>query len=159
MKVKKITITASLFVIIAIIATIPCFFAGCSKESKFYGTYNSIFVDSQNDKDSIQFKLTINKDNTFELSKSGTKQSETYKGTWKSYTESKKVQLLCCVEEGFKWNDTHPNAWNPYFTLALLDDGTVMATPGSTFGSYVSTTTAFGYAEISYITLILFEKA
>ncbi len=153
MKVKKISITILFIIIIAII---PQVVIGCSKKTDYYGTYNSIFVDSQNDAEDISFTLKINKDTTFELNKSTIKTQ--YKGTWKSYTVSGKQQLLCYIEDGYQWSSRYPNAWNPYFTICFLDDGTLMATPGSTFGSS-SSSTAFGVGEITYITLILFEKS
>lgn len=152
MKAKKITF-AVLFLIIAIVS---CFAIGCSDGTDYCGTYKSIFVDSQNDDDSISFTLTINKDKSFELSKSP--QNASYKGTWRSYTESDKKQLLCCIEEGYKWNSSHPNVWNPYFSLCFLDDGTLMATPGSTFSS-MSSSSAFGSGQITAITLVLFERS
>lgn len=87
-----------------------------------------------------------------------TPNSLNYKGTWKSYTDtnSNKTQLICYEEEGYEWNSSYPNAWNPYFTLSMLDDGTLMAAAGSTSSSFLAT--AFGGGEITKITLIIFEK-
>ncbi len=153
MKVKRISIAV---LIIMIIAIIPQILMGCTEDTDYCGTYHSIFVDSQNDAGDISFTLKINKDNTFELNKST--DDTPYKGTWKSYTESGKQQLLCCIEEGYQWNSYHPNAWHPYFSVCFLDDGTLMASAGSTFTSS-SSETAFGRGEITYITLILFEKS
>lgn len=133
--------------IIALI--VPCFLSRCSSTDAFCGTYSSIFVDSQNKEESISFTLTINNVKTFELNR--TPISLDYKGTWKSYTDSNKTQLIC-----YEWNSSYPNAWNPYFTLSMLDDGTLMAAAGSTSSSSLST--AFGSGEITRITLIIFEK-
>ncbi len=149
MKIKKI-----LLLLIALM--FPCFLTGCSSTNAYCGTYSSIFVDSQNDEGNISFTLTINSDKTFELSR--TPNSLTYKGTWKSYTDnnSNKTQLICYEKEGYKFNDYHPDAWSPYFTLTMLDDGTLMAAAGSTSSSYLIT--AFGSGGITAITLVIFEK-
>lgn len=133
---------------------------GCSKSAErtgYVGTYRSIFVDSQNEDDSISFTLVINKNNKFVLTcYNGDKVNE-YKGYYKTYTDQGQEQLLCIVEEGYVWSSLCPNAWNPYFSICRLDDGTLMATAGST-SSYSSVSTAFGSGEKTKITLILFSK-
>lgn len=118
----------------------------------FVGEYKSTFVDSQNNEDSIHFTLYLEADKTFFLTG-----HKIYRGTWKSYTESGKAQLLCIVESGYTFNSNYPNAWNPYFTLCFLDDGTLMATGGAT-NSSMSVASAFGYGDVTAITLILFER-
>ena len=118
----------------------------------YVGSYQSTFVDSQKAGDSITFSLEIKQDGAFLLNGN----DRNYKGTWKSYTQDGKTQILCLVEN-YKWNDNYPDAWNPYFTICILDDGTLMATPAMTSSSY-SSTSAFGYGDITMITLVLFEK-
>jgi hypothetical protein len=126
---------------------------GCTSEKNaFVGKYDSVFVDSQNDEKTISFSLEIRKDNTFTLGG-----HRTLKGTWRQYTESGEAQLLCVVEEGYAFNTKYPNAWSPYFFLTFLDDGTLMATSGTTSSS-TSVVTAFGKGDITLITLILFER-
>ena len=130
---------------------------GCSKSIDYVGTYRSIFVDSQNEDDSISFTLVINKDNKFVLTRYNGNKVNEYKGYYKTYTDQGQKQLLCIVEEGYVLNSYYPNAWNPYFSICRLDDGTLMATAGST-ASYSSGYTAFGSGEETKITLILFSK-
>ena len=142
---KKISIVFVLILLFTCTALVGC------KSSEFVGEYNSIFVDSQYG-DSISFSLKINEDNTFSLSG-----YQNYKGIWKSYTESGKQQLLCIEESGYRFNSRYPNAWNPYFTLCILDDGTLMATSGMT-SNYTGAVGAFGSGEVTMITLVLFEK-
>ena len=130
---------------------------GCSTHTNYVGTYQSTFVDSQNDAESISFTLVINKDGTFVLTRYEGDWMKGFSGYYKSYTEFGQEQLLFIVEEGYKWNAAHPNVWNPYFTICRLDDGTLMATAGTTSSS-TEVVTAFGSGEISKITLILFAK-
>ena len=131
---------------------------GCSTHTNYVGTYRSTFVDSQNDEENISFTLVINKDKTFVLTQYRGDSTKEFSGYYKSYTESGQEQLLFIVEEGYKWNTAHPNAWNPYFSICALDDGTLMATAGTTSSSS-SVVSAFGSGSISKITLILFTKA
>ena len=137
---------------------------GCSQETNndeqtnYVGTYQSMFVDSQNDDENISFTLVINRDKTFVLTRYINDNPKKFSGYYKSYTESGQKQLLFIVEEGYEWDTTHPNAWSPYFSICRLDDGTLMATAGTTSSS-VSVVTAFGSGSISKITLILFTKA
>ena len=128
-----------------------------AKKYDYVGTYRSTFVDSQNKDESISFELTINRDKTFILTRYYDSSSKEYTGYYKTYTESDSEQLLFIVEEGFSWNSNYPNAWSPYFTVCRLDDGTLMATAGTT-SSDSSVVTAFGSGSISRITLILFVK-
>jgi hypothetical protein len=151
------------FILLLVLICSSLLLWGCSpsKDSSnedYAGTYKSIFVDSQNEDESISFKLVIKNNESFVLTKYyGDNSTQRYSGYYKTYTDSGKEQLLCIVEEGYKWNDTYPNAWNPYFSLCMLDDGTLMATAGTTSSSS-SVATAFGYGTITKITLILFEK-
>ena len=132
-----------------------CFFGGCSQD---VGTYQSTFVDSQNDEQNISFTLVINNDKTFVLTRyRDDEEVWEYSGYYKSYTESGRKQLLFIVEEGFEWSSYYPNAWNPYFSICKLDDGTLMATAGTTSSSS-SVRTAFGSGGYTSITLILFAK-
>ena len=131
---------------------------GCSQQTNYVGTYQSTFVDSQNDDENISFTLVINRDKTFVLTRYIGDSTDEFSGYYKSYTESGKKQLLFIVEEGYEWNNYHPNAWNPYFSICPLDDGTLMATAGTTSSSS-SVVSAFGSGSISKITLILFTKA
>lgn len=136
----------------AMLAAVSSFFAGCAdKEKDYYGTYTSIFVDSQNSEEDIEFILTLNKDGSFELKRSP--KVKLYKGTWKTYTESGKKQWLCYVRD-----EDRDRGWAPYFSLFFLDDGTLMATPASTFSS-MSSTAAFETGLTYYISLVLFEKS
>lgn len=156
LKTKSLT-----FVLLIVLLCSSLLLVGCSKEknkkTSYVGTYESTFVDSQKDEENISFSLAINSDNTFILTRYVGDEGKEYSGYYKSYTESDKEQLLFIVEEGFEWNSLHPNAWNPYFTVCRLDDGTLMATAGTTSSSsYVAT--AFGSGSISRITLILFAK-
>ena len=130
---------------------------GCSARKSYVGRYRSTFVDSQNDEENISFSLVIKKDKTFVLTRYKGDSQKEYSGYYKSYTEAGQEKLLFIVKEGFKWNNTHPNAWYPYFSVCRLDDGTLMATAGTTSSdTYVAT--AFGSGSISRITLILFTK-
>jgi hypothetical protein len=130
-----------------------CLFSGCSAGSGYIGSYQSTFVDAQTSKGALSFTLVINRDNTFVLTrcKDGAAVSE-FSGYCKSYTEAGKKQLLCVVEEG-----RTSNSWTPYFSLCKLDDGTVMATAGTT-STNTSVMTAFGSGSSANITLILFDK-
>ncbi|MBE5737775.1 MAG: hypothetical protein E7348_05180 [Clostridiales bacterium] len=154
LKIKYLT-----FVLLFFVLCSSFLLTGCSLDGNYVGTYNSTFVDSQNDDISISFTLVIKEDNTFNLIRSygngyGPK---TYSGYYKSYTNSGQKQLLCIIEEGFVCSIDHPNAWYPYFSICRLDDGTLMATSGTTSSSkYVFT--AFGEGAVTKITLILFEK-
>ena len=94
---------------------------------------------------------------SFTLTRYDGDETERYTGYYKSYTDSEREQLLCIVEEGFELNDIYPNAWNPYFSICMLDDGTLMATAGTT-STKSTVVTAFGEGSVSEITLILFEK-
>ena len=150
------------FALLLVLICSSLLLGGCSSfknssQENYVGTYRSTFVDSQNDYESISFKLVLRNDMSFTLTRYDGDETERYTGYYKSYTDSEKEQLLCVVEEGFEWNETHPNAWNPYFSICMLDDGTLMATAGTTSSS-VSVVTAFGEGSISEITLILFEK-
>ncbi len=60
------------------------------------------------------------------------------------------------MEKGYQANPYHPKAWTPYFVLSFLDDGTLMAVPATTSGNGVAS--AFGYGEISIITMVYFKK-
>ena len=148
----------------ALLFALLCFsllLSGCSVQTNYVGTYHSTFVDSQNNDESISFSLVINKDKTFVLTRNNGDSTKEFSGYYKSYTEFGKKQLLFIVEEGYKWNSLYPNAWNPYFTICRLDDGTLMATAGTTSSSIISNysvATAFGEGSISEITLILFTK-
>lgn len=133
-----------------------CFLSGCSKNN-YVGTYKSVFIDAQDKTRSFSFTLTIEKDNTFTLIRQTNNAQKTFTGNYKSYTESNQQQLLCIINEGYTLNTSNPNGWNPYFSLCLLDDGTLMATPGTTSTSS-SVFTAFGKADGALITLVLFEK-
>ena len=148
------------WLVLVIILTLICtsfLLSGCEQSASFVGTHRSTFVDSQNENDDISFVLYIKNDNTFILDRyDGTDITKEYSGYYKSYTESGKAQLLCVVERGFQWNPTYPDIWNPYFSVCKLDDGTLMATPGTT--SYSSgAVSAFGSGKVSIITLILFD--
>ena len=128
--------------------------SGCDPvgQEAFVGEYKSVFVDSQNTDNSISFSLEIKEDGTFVLDG-----HRSYSGTWKSYTQSGTTQLVCIEEEGYTYGTSTPNAWSPYFSLSLLDDGTLMAIPGTTQSS-ISVRTAFGAGENTHITMVLFEK-
>jgi hypothetical protein len=59
----------------------------------------------------------------------------------------------------YEYNTDLPHTWTPYFTVCLLDDGTLMGTPGTTnIGSGI--VGAFGKARYStnLISLVLFTK-
>ena len=149
------------FVLLIVLLCSSLLLLGCSKETNkkisYVGTYESTFVDSQNKEENISFSLDIKSDNTFILTRYVGDEEKEYSGYYKSYTESDKEQLLFIVEEGFEWSEENPNAWNPYFTVCRLDDGTLMAKAGTTFTSS-ATITAFGKGSVSRITLILFDK-
>ena len=147
----------SIFVLLFALLCSSFLLGGCSLFTSYTGTYQSTFVDAQNDDENISFTLDIKSDKTFVLTRCVGENSEEYSGYYKSYTEAGQKQLLFVVEEGFEWNHIHPNAWNPYFSVCMLDDGTLMATSG-TSASGISTATAFGSGSISQITLILFNK-
>ena len=145
------------FVLVFALLCTSLLLGGCSRYANYVGTYQSTFVDSQNDDENISFKLAINRDKTFVLTRYIDDSTKEFSGYYKSYTESGQEQLLFIVEEGYEWNTSHPNAWKPYFTICRLDDGTLMATAGTTSSSS-SVVTAFGSGAISRITLILFTK-
>lgn len=132
---------------------LACFLGGCSAGSGYIGSYQSTFVDAQNAAEDLSFTLVINGDGSFVLTrcKNGSAVSE-YSGRYQSYTENGKKQLLCIMEEGASSNN-----WTPYFSLCKLDDGSLMATAGtSTTGTKVLT--AFGAGSSAQITLLLFAK-
>ena len=157
LKIKCLNFALLLVLICSSLLLWGCSPSKDSSNEDYVGTYNSTFVDSQNDDESISFKLVLRNDKSFTLTRYDGDETKRYTGYYKTYTDSGKEQLLCIVEEGYKWNDTYPNAWNPYFSLCMLDDGTLMATAGTTSSSY-SVVTAFGSGSLSKITLILFEK-
>ena len=146
-----------IFVLLFAVLCSSFLLGGCSLFTSYTGTYQSTFVDSQNDDENISFTLDIKSDKTFVLTRHVGEDSKEYSGYYKSYTEAGQKQLLCVVEDGFEWNEYHPNAWNPYFSVCMLDDGTLMATSGTTSSSN-AVATAFGSGSISKITLILFNK-
>ena len=155
MKYKKFL---SVSAIILILLSLCLNLSACgNKTSAYAGSYTSVFVDSQSDTKPISFQLTVRKDETFTLIRRSGEAEIHYGGTYKSHTANGETQLLCLIQEGFKWNSKYPNAWNPYFTLSKLDDGTILASPGNTVTSS-STSSAFGWAQITLITLVLFEK-
>ena len=145
-------------VLLVVLLCSSLWLGGCSARTKYVGTYQSTFVDSQNDEGNISFVLVINEDKTFVLTRYTGNKTKEFSGYYKSYTESDQEQLLFIVEEGYEWNSYHPNAWTPYFSVCRLDDGTLMATTGTTC-SNTSVVTAFGSGSISGITLVLFTKA
>ena len=145
------------FILLFVLLCSVFLLGGCFKQTNYVGTYRSTFVDSQNKAESISFKLVINSDNTFVLTRYVGDSEKEFSGYYKSYTESDQKQLLFIVEEGYAWNSTYPNAWNPYFSICRLDDGTLMATSGTTSSSS-SVATAFGSGSITAITLVLFAK-
>ncbi|MBE5752850.1 MAG: hypothetical protein E7343_02145 [Clostridiales bacterium] len=144
-----------LSVFVTVIMAFMCItISGCDSKgdtNKFVGNYVSVFVDSQNDYNSSDYWLKINSDNTFSLGG-----RINYQGTWKSYTISGKTQLLCMADDSYIYNATYPYAWNPYFTLVFLDDGTLMATSGMT-NNMSGVVSAFG-SSVTTVTLVLFEK-
>ena len=151
-KIAMFFLAALIVCMCSVLCFTSCSIKYAGNTKAYVGMYTSIFVDSQNDTDTISFSLKINDDKSFVLSG-----AKTYMGTWKSYTESGKTQLLCLVEEGFRYNESHPNGWNPYFTLCFLDDGTLMATPGMT-GNSLGSVSAFGSGSVTMVTLVIFEK-
>ena len=129
-----------------------------TNQPDYVGTYLSTFIDSQNDDDNISFTLVINEDKTFVLTGHNHKEMEEFSGYYKLYTVDGQEQFLFIVEKGFEWNPVYPNAWNPYFSICRLDDGTLMATAGTTFSSNGKFVSVFGSGSVSIITLILFTK-
>ena len=159
MRTSKIKLIAVMLLsVILLLGFTACFGKEKKAADTFVGEYKSTFVDSQVAGDGLEYLLRINDDNSFTLTcKKNSEEHFKYTGTWKSYTESGKSQLLCTVESGFQWNKNNPDAWNPYFYLSRMDDGTVMASAGTT-SSMNSVVTAFGSGDITLVTLILFEE-
>ena len=122
------------------------------EQMNYIGTYRSTFVDAQNKYERISFTLTINSDKTFVLTRYTGDSMQEYSGYYKSYTESGKEQLLFIVEEN------NLQIWTPYFSACFLDDGTLMATAGTTSSSASGIVSAFGSGWGANITLILFAK-
>ena len=112
----------------------------------YVGSYKSIFIDSQKGDNSITFSLEIGEDKTFSLQGNGLE----YTGSWKSYTQNGRAEILC-----YRITPYNPKA---YFSVCMLDDGTLMATPSVTNGEYLGTVGAFGDGGLTVITLVLFEK-
>ena len=154
-KLKK---QLSMLLVLTLLLGAVCLLSGCvGKARPYIGDFHSVFVDSQTDDNTISFTLSIRKDHTFVLYKDNGYRTREYSGSWKSYTNENQMQLLCLIEEGYSWNSEHPNAWHPYFSLIFLDDGTLMATPGTTTSKTYGVQTAFGSGYLM-ITLVLFEK-
>lgn len=156
MKTKTIK---NLSALLALLLTLSFVLSSCGiGGSRFVGEYTSVFVDAQNNDESISFSLSIKRDNTFVLKRFDSGEEKYVRsGSWKSYSALGKTELICIIEEGYQYRSDYPNAWHPYFALAILDDGTLMATTASTLDSGKAVTT-FEYAEICQITMILFEK-
>ena len=164
---RKILKTACLSMAFLCTLLFVSLFGACTQESKkisvkdYIGTYESIFVDAQDKTNGITFTLEIEDDGTFTLSRQiGTNDPDmTYSGSYLSYTENGKTQLLCVENSDYEYNAELPHTWTPYFTVCLLDDGTLMGTPGTTnIGSGI--VGAFGKARYStnLISLVLFTK-
>ena len=136
---------------------ISCFSIGCkttTNTEQYIGTFNTIFVDQQNTDLSVSFTLVVNEDQTFSLLRRDT--SAFIKGTWTSATISGTTQLLC-----YSNTVTYKNSnWHAYFSLAMSDDGKLLATP-ATDGDVWAFGTAYNAILGSYkrITLLIFEKA
>ena len=137
------------------------------KKEDFYGVYNSVFVDADNEKNSISFELEIKSGGSFTLSRMD--KNRVYEGEWYSYDDAGTVKLLCTVTSGYKWGGAGEDVWNPYFTLTMTEDGTVMANAPLTVGTesklvgqqlnnYNYLDTAFGEGELTLIQLVLFSK-
>ena len=142
--------------VLAILMLISCIcLSSCAEDSPqdYVGEYESVFVDSQNSYDSLTFVLEIKEDGTFKLKGN----DDTINGTWKTYTEGDATQVLCIADDSYRFSREYPTAWNPYFTLCFLDDGTLMASSGST-SSTMKAYSAFGMGVSTLITLILFER-
>ena len=150
------------FALLLVLICSSLLLGGCSSfknssQENYVGTYRSTFVDSQNTYESISFKLVLRNDMSFTLTRYDGDETERYTGYYKSYTDSEREQLLCIVEEGYEWNEIHPNAWNPYFSLCMLDDGTLMIT-GVVTSSSQKILSALGWGKNMPISLILFNK-
>ena len=156
MKTKNIKRIA---IALILLLTLSCLLSSCGLRGiRFVGEYTSVFVDSQNKDESISFTLSIYNDKTFVLKRFVADEEKfAYSGSWKSSSAFGKTELICMVEEGYEYSSNYPNAWNPYFALSFLDDGTLMASSGTTV-SKDGAIMVFGWGSKTSITMILFEK-
>ncbi len=113
----------------------------------FIGRYDSVFVDQQNDKETVSFTLNIREDNTFSLIRRDS--AKTTQGSWSVATIAGTKQMMCYADE----EDKDTNKWHAYFSLSMTDDGKIIATPGTNAIYF-----AFGFVGSRPISLIIFEK-
>ena len=136
------------------------------KKEDFYGSYHSIYVDSQTKKNSAYFELEVKSDGTFYYKRTDT--GLECSGEWRSYNEDGTVKLLCTASTSGLMPGTL-NVWNPYFTLTMADDGTLIANAplGTGFSKSFAGTevfynldlvSAFGIGALQWIQLVIFEK-
>ena len=138
--------------ILTLLITISFAFACTPEESKdplqdFIGRFDSIFVDQQNDKETVSFTLNIREDNTFSLIRRDS--AKTTQGTWTVATMAGTKQMMCYADE----EDKDTNKWHAFFSLSMTDDGKIIATPGTNAKYF-----AFGFVGSRPISLIIFEK-
>ena len=157
---KNRIIAVSAWILVAVCFAL--FLTGCGKDAQeadpldaYYGEFRSTFVDGQNEDDENSFKLTISPDHTFQLTKYVKDVGTVLSGTWKSSTRDGSADLLCLVESDFSWpREAGSTSYHPYFSLTVLDDGTLAASPAVVpIGN-----TTFSTTETNYISLIIFEK-
>lgn len=157
MKKCSVKITALLLVSLLLFSftcLCACGNAAASQDPEdFVGTYKSAFMDAKAEELAVTFTLQVKEDHTFVLNRFESDVIKaTTEGQWKSYTESGKSQILCYGAS------TGEERWNPYFSLALMDDGTLMASTGTFLCSH-DVESAFGYGGGGIqITLVFFDK-
>ena len=132
-------------IIISVLAVSFCLsLGGCSAAELDNYEYTSIFVDAQNEDNSISFTLNLMPGREFSLVKRvGDVAEFTYTGTWRTSKHLGQVDILCTVEAGSE------DGFYPYFSAETFDDGTLVVTSGAEG--------AFGKGGERNITMILFK--
>lgn len=138
--------------ILTLLLTISFAFACAPEESTdscqdFIGRFDSIFVDQQNDKETVSFTLNIREDNTFSLIRRDS--AKTIQGSWTVATIADTKQMMCYADE----EDKDTDKWHAFFSVSMTDDGKIIATPGTNAIYF-----AFGFVGSRPISLVIFEK-
>ena len=141
---KKHTLSKIVYLIFAF-TILTLILASCSMAGLEWKEYDSVFIDSQNEDESISFKLTIAPDRTFTLTRyEGDEKVFTYEGDSRTSTVRGRTETICTVTSDVG------NNYHPYFTVRYLDDGSIAA-----FSE--GEKSAFGSGLTSPITLVIFK--
>ena len=101
----KTNIIKKIAIALVLLLTLSSVLSSCSiGASRFVGEYTSVFVDAQNNDESISFSLSIKNDNTFVLKRFDSGEEKyVHSGSWKSYSAFGKTELICIIEEGYQY--------------------------------------------------------